>query len=67
MCKTTIIEFNNEDIEFIHYVITQLRDRLYRESYYYYTKTIPDKRKVEYDRCNNILEKLVIAHEKVND
>lgn len=60
------VEMTLEQLEFIHYVVTQIRDRVY--NLHYYNSQIPFlERKRDYDKCNNILELLAIAHNGVKE
>jgi hypothetical protein len=61
------VEMSLEQLEFLHYVTSCLRDELANELKYYYVIKNPEKKRNDYRKCNDILVVLVKAHEKVNE
>lgn len=61
------LEMTLEQIEFIHYVVTCLRNNLYNEITYYYVVRNLEKSKIDYKKCNDILELFALAHKKFKE
>jgi hypothetical protein len=60
------VEMSLEQLEFIHYVVSLIRDKLYNPNYYY-SRINQNERNRDYNKCNDILVLLVKAHEKVKE